>query len=569
MQGFIPADNPRELTCSEVAVYESTELTIWMHSATPGLFSVPKLAEDFKRIGFAAFAEINAGAVLLVRDNKSGTSFLAIDRMGIESVCYARSNAGIVFGTRPGEVAEGQSSARKISRQSLFNYLFFHSVPSPSSAYDGVIKLLPGEVLVCDVNGGKPQRYWQPEFSGDLANTQEVRAELHNVLRGAVARTSEICPPDQVGAFLSGGLDSSTVVGFLADAISQPATFSIGFGVEGYDELEYARIANKHFGARGHEYIATARDVLDSFEEIAAAYDEPFGNSSVVPTLLCARLAKQHGIELLLAGDGGDELFAGNERYAKNKVFESYFKIPAVIRKVVFDPLAAALPGDSSLLPVRKFKSYVDQANEGLPRRFESWNYAYREGIATILEPEFAKSIDVESPFAMMESVFNATATGDIVDRMLAYDWKFTLADSDLRKVTRMCELAGVSVAFPMLDAKLVDFSTRMSGNTKLKGLNLRSFYKHSMQQFLPTQILNKEKHGFGMPFGIWLKEEPELADMIYKRLNALKNRGIVQPGFIDQLIKDQQAGHASYYGFFLWDLAMLEAWLDHKKVSV
>ena len=573
MKGFLPyPTSDQQLICENAQCFEELGLRIWFYSMTPGMLDLSSFVTHFKSDGITAFADLNAGVSLLVKDLDTGQCSLAIDRMGIESLCFAATESGLYFARDADQVSNRLEPhlRGKISRQSVYEYLFFHSVPAPGSIFSGVQKLVPGQVLTVE-HGGKPllRHYWRPTFSDTAKDVDETRTALRDVLSGAVANAYHAAGSGKVGAFLSGGLDSSSVVGFFTEQQSNAPTFSIGFDVDGYDERSYARIANNHFGANGHEYVAGSDDVLEHFETIAKAYDEPFGNSSVVPTLLCAHLARQHGIDLLLAGDGGDELFAGNERYAKQKVFEWYFRLPGSLRRGFFDPLAARIPEDVSLMPLKKFRSYVDQANVKLPRRFETWNYAYREGIASMLETEFASEINIEAPFERMQSVYDANQTGDSVDRMLTYDWKFTLADSDLRKVNRMCEIAGVNVAFPMLDATVVDFSTGMFGREKLKGLKLRSFYKNAMQDFLPQEILNKPKHGFGMPFGIWLKEQPELADMVYGRLQALKMRGIFRSTFIDQLIEDQKQGHASYFGFFLWDLAMLEAWFDHKGVSV
>ena len=164
-----------------------------------------------------------------------------------------------------------------------------------------------------------------------------------------------------------------------------------------------------------------------------------------------------------------------------------------------------------------------------------------------------------------MIDVFNHSVASDVLDRQLAYDWHFTLADNDLRKVTSMCELAGIRVSYPMLDHRLIDLSLRVPARMKMRGFALRSFFKRATKGFLPDAILNKKKHGFGLPFGMWLKSEPALAEMIYSSLSDLKQRRMFRDGFIDDLIAQQRAGHHAYYGFFLWDLAILEQWLTHQ----
>jgi asparagine synthase (glutamine-hydrolysing) len=310
-------------------------------------------------------------------------------------------------------------------------------------------------------------------------------------------------------------------------------------------------------------YEVVPADIVDLLPTIAAAYDGPFGNSSAVPTFCCARFAKAAGMDHLLAGDGGDELFGGNARYVRHKVFETYRRLPRLLRTRLLEPLAAAINGRSMPSPVRKLVSYVEQARIPLPERFETWNLFYREGMASAFDPEFLASIDPERPMRTMREVWDSCPSADLLDRMLWYDWKFTLADNDLRKVSRMCELAGIEVSYPMLDEEVVDLSIKVSSGDKISGQELRSFFKRSMRGFLPEEILAKQKHGFGLPFGQWLKTHAPLQELVYDALTGLKQRAILSRGFIDRVADGHRAGHASYYGYPIWDMVILELWLE------
>jgi asparagine synthase (glutamine-hydrolysing) len=220
-------------------------------------------------------------------------------------------------------------------------------------------------------------------------------------------------------------------------------------------------------------------------------------------------------------------------------------------------------------MPLRKLRSYVDQARIPLPDRFESWNFVYREGLRRLLDREFAAAVNLEGPLALMREVWHDAPAGKLLDRMLWYDWRFTLADNDLRKVCTMCELAGVRVSYPMLHPEVVELSVRVPPAMKIKGLELRSFFKRAMADFLPKQVIEKEKHGFGLPFGVWLKTDAALGDLVYSNLSDLKSRRLVAASFIDRLIREHREGHPSYYGYVIWDLAMLEEWLKvHSAVS-
>jgi asparagine synthase (glutamine-hydrolysing) len=312
-------------------------------------------------------------------------------------------------------------------------------------------------------------------------------------------------------------------------------------------------------------YVSTD-DVERGIDDIASIYDEPFGNSSAVPALVCARIAKSDGIDHLLAGDGGDELFAGNTRYAKQRIFELYAHLPTPLRS-----LAEGMLLDSPLLaktPLRKVQSYIQQARIPLPDRFESYNFLLRETMAAIFEPEFLRRVDPEHPFSAMREPYNRIRGAATLDRMLYLDWKFTLADNDLRKVVATCNNAGVAVSFPWLDDRVVEFSTRMPADWKMRGTKLRYFAKDALKNFLPTATITKSKHGFGLPFGQWLKTSPTLQERVYHLLGELKHRGIFQPVFLDRLVAEHRSGHAAYYGTMVWVLAMLEAWFERNDFS-
>jgi asparagine synthase (glutamine-hydrolysing) len=347
-----------------------------------------------------------------------------------------------------------------------------------------------------------------------------------------------------------------------------PRTFSMGFGAEEFNELEYARIAARRFGALQHEYEVTPDDIVAAFRRVATAFDEPFGNSSAVPTYFCARLAAQHGVTHLLAGDGGDELFGGNERYARQRIFEAWGRIPAALRRSLIEPLVGRIDPANRITALRKLRSYVDQARIPLPERLESWNFIYRTDLDAMLDPEFRAAIDTRAPLEAMAEVYAQAPSTDLLQRLLFYDWHYTLADSDLRKVGEMCRLAGVEVSYPMLDPRVIDLSLGVPPGLMMRGMELRSFYKRALAGFLPDEILAKKKHGFGLPFGVWLKSHARLADLTFGLLGDLKSRRVIQPAFIDRLIAEQREGHPGFYGYAIWDLAMLEAWFQEHRLA-
>lgn len=524
------------------------------------------LAEAYRRHGEAVCAAVRGAFSLAVIDTGRNTVLLGLDRIGQQHLFYAKTANGLVFGSSADAVLVHPAASRDIDPQAVFDYVYSHHCPSPGTIYRQIRKLDAAECLVWRDGDIKTFHHWQPEFREETASADALAEELRAAIFGAVARFGESAEP--VGAFLSGGLDSSTVAGALARVRPEADTFSIGFPVEGYDEMSYARIAASHFKTRQHEYYLAPDDAVAAIPKIAAACDEPFGNSSALPTYFCAKFAKEHGMGLLLGGDGGDELFAGNERYAKQGLFEPWGKLPGFLRSGLEAALAAMPEALGERFPFRKIARYVEQAKVPLPDRLHDYNFLHRVKLAEVFDPDFLDSVDGDAPLDGQRECYGRVARASSLNRMLYLDWKITLHDNDLVKVNRMCHLAGIPVAYPMLDDDVVELSCRVPSALKLKQGKLRWFYKRAFEGVLPEAILRKSKHGFGLPFGIWLKDHPPLRDLAYDSVNRLKRRPYFLPGFIDEALRMHRAGHAAYYGELIWILMMLELWFEAKGIG-
>ena len=512
----------------------------------------------------AAFAKFGVAAPLHVRgdfavavSDAAGRTLLAVDRFSIRTLCYRVDGSSLRYAERADELA-GDSS--ELDAQALFDYLYFHVIPAPRTAFRNVHRVPAGHCAVFEDGKLAVSRWWRPEFIERRAQPLEALAEeFRSLLRAAV---EDKAGRGKVGCFLSGGTDSSTVVGMLGQVSGRaPPAFSIGFDAEGYDEMTYARIAARHFNADHHEYYVTPDDVVRSVPRIAAACDQPFGNSSVVPAYWCAQMAKDAGIDAMLAGDGGDELFGGNTRYAKQRLFGVYGRLPAVVRHRLLEP---AILGRASLkgIPVLgKAQSYVEQARIDMPDRLHAYNLLLRVGVTDVLTEEFLSNVDQEKPLREQRATYEASTATTLVNRMLAYDWKYTLADNDLPKVMTAVSLAGVTAGFPLLDDRVVDFSLRLAPSLKVRGLTLRWFFKKALRGFLPEAIIAKSKHGFGLPFGVWMTRHSGLRTMALGSLELLRDGGIVRRDFLDRLAKELLPQAPGYYGEMVWILMMLGQW--------
>lgn len=484
------------------------------------------------------------------------------DRMAVHGWCYVIDGARLRVSCRADTIAD----SAELDPQAIFTYLFNHVIPSPDTIFCGVKRLLPGHRLEVSAGGSTVQPHWRPAFTEPCsADLSALKDEFRTLLRASVAREAQRFPGKSVGTFLSGGTDSSTVSGMLRDVAGGPVrAYSIGFDADGYDEMAFARIAARHFGLDHREYYLTPDDVVSGMPQVATYYDQPFGNSSAVAAFHCARVAREDGRSCLLAGDGGDELFGGNTRYAKQSILGWYGRLPRILRRGVMEPLldnrvAAGLPGLS------KAASYVQQARVPMPDRMNMYNLLLRLGLGQVLTPTFLAHVDPEHDLALQRDVYGRSAGTHLVNRMLAYDWKYTLADNDLPKVTGTAELAGIGTAFPLLADEIVDFSLRLPAHYKLNGLTLRWFFKEALRGFLPDEIITKKKQGFGLPFGVWALRHDKLSKLAHDALASFGTRGVVAPEFTARLRRDLLPAHPGYYGELVWILAMLEFWLRER----
>ena len=494
--------------------------------------------------------------------DSTGRGFLAVDRFAIRSLCYRIVGGQLLFAARADELAD---AATEIDPQAIFDYLYFHVIPSPRTIFKGVFRLPPGHCAIFENGTLSVAPYWVPEFSElEKPNFADLRAEFRHRLRDAVARQLDGGKP---GCFLSGGTDSSTVAGMIGEASGeQAATYSIGFEADGYDEMEFARIAARHFKTEHHEYYVTPDDLVRSIPAVAQYYDQPFGNSSALPAYFCANMARDDGVSKILAGDGGDELFGGNTRYAKQKVFGYYDAVPTVLRDSLLEPMLLNSP--LGRLPLaRKGASYIAQAKVPLPDRTQTYNLLFRLGIRDVFNSDFLGSVNIEEPISQQRAVWGRLSKkASQTNRELAFDWRYTLAECDLPKVVGTTALAGINVGFPMLDKDLVDFSIRLPTSYKLKGLNLRWFFKEALREFLPDVIIKKKKQGFGLPFGVWAAQNSALKALAEDSVRGLVERKILRADFVDALFSRYLNEHPAYYGEMIWISMMLEQWLRRDR---
>lgn len=510
-----------------------------------------------------SFVEKLRGAFsIAIWDRQARTLMLAVDRFGVQRLCYAVSDSGIVFAGQPSGILASGRIPKKASLSAITDYLVYNVVPIPKTAFEGITRVAPGQYVLWTDKGASTKVYWDMHYPEDARGSSHALAEeLLSRMTDAVRVTSAQLDPGKTGCFLSGGTDSSSIVGLLTQSGKSPVNaFSIGFSEDRFNELEYARLAAKHFQARHVEGSLGPDEAFEVVHKITAAYDEPFGNSSAIPTYWCAKLARERGIDVLLAGDGGDELFGGNERYREHEIFYAYQRIPRLLRRWIIEPAVFHGP---QLGIVPKIQNYVRRSNTGNPELYCRWR------LLRVFSPEVVLGNGM--PFRNGHSDLLAAIRGHYqranasseLNRLLYADIKMTLGDDDLPKVTQTAELAGVRVRFPYLDHQLAEFSGRLPASLKVRRLEKRYLFKLATKDLLPQAILQKKKHGFGLPIGFWLKSNPRWHGWAKGVLFDARTyqRGYFRRDFIEQLFENMAQDDTPYFGDLLWVFLMLELW--------
>jgi asparagine synthase (glutamine-hydrolysing) len=521
------------------------------------------LGQVYLKRGTEFLGDLRGVFSLAIWDCRSKTLLLAVDRFGVKPLCYSLLPSAIVFASQPRGILASGRVEKRVNPEALVNYLNFTVVPAPLCAFQGIEKLPPGCRLVWRDGKAQIASYWEMRYPEDAtAPAEELARELLVRMEEAVEESSRDMSMAHLGCFLSGGTDSSSVVGLLTRLKKSPANaVSIGFAEARFNESNYARIAAKHFGAQHIESSLGPQDAFRIIPQMVALYDEPFANSSVIPTFHCQALAREHGMNVMLAGDGGDELFGGNERYRTHQVYELYQKIPAMLRHGLMDPLAALIP--STAPGIGKVRRYIQSSNTPNPERYCRWLLLQYFPPEQILGPQMPFRNGHRDLLAVVRAHYRAAPAQTDLNRLLYVDVKMTLGDNDLPKVARAAELAGINVRFPYLDHPLADFSGRIPADLKVKGLEKRYLFKRATRDLLPQSILEKKKHGFGLPIGLWLKTDPKMRAMAEEVLRDPKTfeRGYFQRSFIENTFAAMDRDDTPFYGDILWPFLMLELW--------
>jgi len=510
------------------------------------------------------------GAVNGTRYERSQRSrlLLARDRVGKKPLYYFSDGKQIVFGSEIKAILAHSSVRAEVRRSSLPLYLTYGYVPTPYTFFENIYELPPGHKLIVQDGAVVIDRYWQPpssDASGEALSEKQYIDRLRELFEDAVqARLISDVP---LGAFLSGGVDSAAVVAFMALVMKQQVqTFAIGFSDDpSFNELEYARAVANRFCTDHHEFVVTA-DAIELLPKLVWHHDQPFADSSAVPSFLLAQMTRRH-VKVALTGDGGDELFAGYDRFAAARLAESYRRVPDIFQTTVKQFLAVLPEATTYGSLARRARRFVDGASLPLADRYLSWVGVFPPALVRELvagDPEV-------DPVSHFQSYFDPALDGDPIAQLLSVNMKSYLPGDLLVKTDRMTMANSLEARCPFLDHRLLEFACAIPSELKLKGMTTKYILKRALQDIVPRQIIRRKKHGFGVPVGRWFRTS--LKRYLHETLlspQALR-RGYFHEAALRRLIDEHQSGKRDH-GHRLWSLLTFEIWqrifIDGEKSS-
>lgn len=516
--------------------------------------AIVHLYEDY---GEGCFTRLRGMFSICIWDSQNRKLVLARDRVGKKPLFYAADKNRIIFGSELKALLAADSSSREIDSQALSDYFSFGYIPAPKTIYQSVRKVKPGHYLVASVNGLREDEYWDLSFA-KVEHHHE--AEWCDRLRHSLCEATRVRLMSDVplGAFLSGGVDSSAVVSMMSHLMRRPVTTcSIGFGEKKYDESEYARQVSSLFRTDHHEETVQP-DAVEIVDKLAWHFDEPFADSSAVPTYYVSKIARRH-VTVALGGDGGDESLAGYRRY-KLDYYENRLRrhVPASVRRSVFGPLGRLYPALAWAPRIFRAKAtFQSLSRSPLEGYFNSVSYFRKQEKACLFSADFAARLGDYDSLEVLREHYDRADTDDLLSKIQYVDIKTYLTDDILAKVDRASMAVSLEVRAPMLDHKFLELAASMPSSLKLRDGTGKYILKKAFESKLPSNVLYRPKQGFAIPLGVWFRRE--LKEMAHEVILG-KEDGILDQRFLRKIWNQHQKG---YYdrSALLWATLMFRKW--------
>jgi len=490
-------------------------------------------------------------------DRRRRRLLLARDRLGIKPLFYRLHAGQLLFASELRALRELVAQPLEVDPQSVYDFFGFRYIPAPHTFYRGVEKLLPGNFLVADPFGTRIQAYWDiPAEEGRAAPEKEIAAEVIERLRESVRLRLIADVP--LGVFLSGGTDSSAVVALMAELGARPLrTFSVGFEEEEFSELPFARRVARRYGAAHHELVLTPEHLSEELPRLVAFRDEPIAEPTDVALYLISRLAAR-SVKVVLAGEGGDELFAGYPKYAADRLAGLVSALPPEVTRAL-----------SRLLPYRQRR--VRLALEALSIRNEAersatWFASFsREEREDLFSPEFLAQVDPAHPARIFEGYLEKVRDRSPLKRMLYADLKVWLPDNLLLRGDQMTMAASIEERVPFLDHKLVELAARLPTSLLTRGFRTKVLLKRALRPYLPAETLRRRKVGFAVPVGEWFRKP--LKSFVADLVLSPKARRYFNPANVERFVREHFDGTRDRQKQ-LWALLNFELWCRREAAA-
>lgn len=508
----------------------------------------------YEEYGTDAIARLHGMFALAIWDAPRQRLLLARDRAGKKPLYYTRADGDIIFASEIKALLAHPRVRREPDAQALADFLSVRYVPGPATLFANIYKVLPGHWLLFENGEMHEECYWNFQFgeTGHRPIEEYIQGIRQHVRRAVEERMIADVP---VGALLSGGVDSSIIVGTMSQLTKQPVkTFAVGFDVPGYSELPYAQLVADHFGTEHHEIVVKCADLSQYWPLLTWHRDEPVSEPSDLGVYLVSRLASQH-VKVVLSGEGGDELFAGYPKYLVDWIARYYQILPRQLRDRLITPLLDHLP-----YGMRKVKFTARSLSQPAPQRWMNWFGVFNGPLkAQLLSERTLTSIDLDASRAFQRWL-EGNPQRDNLSSMLYLDTKIWLPDNLLMKGDKMTMAASLEGRIPLLDYQLIEYAASIPSNVKIRPFQAKYLLKRAYADFLPRPILTRKKMGFNVPTGTWFREGQR--NLITRLLlsERTRERGYLNDAFVAQLLRDHLEGRTNYQAQ-LFSLASLELW--------
>lgn len=529
------------------------------------------IAHLYEELGTDFVRELNGMFAIALWDNRSKRLVLARDRAGEKPLYYWRGRDALVFGSEIKSLLEYPGVPRTLDPEALTQYFFYGYFPTPRSAFAEIKKLPAAHRMIVEAGEVRIEPYWRlqeflrpPGKEGvGKREEQSLIAELRERLReAAVSRLVSDVP---LGVFLSGGIDSSTLVALMSELTpGNVNTFSVAFPEKTFNEEPYAQFVARHFRTRHHVVTADEASLQESFRILAEHLDEPVADPAVIPTYLMSRFARSE-IKVALSGEGSDELFGGYPTYLGARLAEYYLRLPQFVRRQFFDRFKELLPVSSTAVPKGLFlRRFLTHAERDPAERHQIWFGMFSPAeLDQLFSPEWKGPAPPSSViFSPLERVLEGASFDETLSEMLYLDFRLYLEDNLLVKIDRASMACSLELRTPFLDHRLVEFAASLPASLKIRGFRLKYLLKKAVESWLPHKIVYRQKRGFSVPIAGWMREglRPLLDETLGE--DKLKRQGMFNVPFVRRLLQEHWSGRADHRKT-LWTLLCFELWHD------